>query len=176
MVLETLTPAERLAFVLHDLFGVPFNEIGTIVGRTPEAARMLASRARHRVRSGAVGPDADLGRQREVVDAFLAAARAGDFAALLELLDPDVVLRADVGAAAPAGFAPLIRGAAEVAGRALLFSQPGASSQPVLVNGAAGLLARRNGRLAAVLGFTVANGRIVEIEVLADPARLARLG
>jgi RNA polymerase sigma factor (sigma-70 family) len=175
VVLETLTPAERLAFVLHDLFGVPFNEIGTIVGRTPEAARMLASRARHRVRSGAVGPDADLGRQREVVDAFLAAARAGDFAALLELLDPDVVLRADVGAAAPAGFAPLIRGAAEVAGRALLFSQPGAVSQPVLVNGAAGLLARRNGRLAAVLGFTVTNGKIVEIEVLADPARLARL-
>jgi RNA polymerase sigma factor (sigma-70 family) len=175
VVLETLTPAERLAFVLHDLFAVPFSEIGPIVGRTPDAAKMLASRARRRVRSGAVGPDADLGRQREIVDAFLAAARAGDFTALLELLDPDVVLRADVGAAAPAGFAPLIRGAAEIAGRALLFSQPEASVQPVLVNGAAGALSWRGDRLAAVLGFTVAHGKIVEIEVLADPERLQRL-
>jgi RNA polymerase sigma-70 factor (ECF subfamily) len=176
VVLETLTPAERLAFVLHDLFGVPFSEIGPIVGRTPDAAKMLASRARRRVRSGSVGPDADVRRQREIVDAFLAAARAGDFGALVELLDPDVVLRADLGAAAPAGFAPLIRGAAEVAGRALLFSQPETDSRPALVNGAAGVLSMRRGRLVAVLGFTVAHGTIVAIDVLADPERLRRLG
>jgi RNA polymerase sigma-70 factor (ECF subfamily) len=175
VVLETLTPAERLAFVLHDLFGVPFSEIGPIVGRTPDAAKTLASRARRRVRDGAVGPDADLGRQREVVTAFLAAARAGDFSALLELLDPDVVLRADVGAAAPPGFMPLIRGAAEVAGRAVLFSRPETAVQPVLVNGAAGVLSWLDGRLFAVLGFTVAGGKIVEIEVLANPERLQRL-
>ena len=176
VVLETLTPAERLAFVLHDLFGVPFSEIGPIVGRTPDAAKMLASRARRRVRSGSVGPDADVRRQREIVDAFLAAARAGDFGALVELLDPDVVLRADLGAAAPAGFAPLIRGAAEVAGRALLFSQPETVSRPVLVNGAAGVLSTRRGRLVAVLAFTIAHGRIVAIDVLTDPERLRRLG
>jgi RNA polymerase sigma factor (sigma-70 family) len=176
VVLEMLTPAERLAFVLHDLFGVPFSEIGPIVGRTPDAAKTLASRARRRVRDGAVGPDADLGRQREIVTAFLAAARAGDFGALMELLDPDVVLRADVGARAPRGFAPLIRGAAEVAGRALLFSRPETSVQPVLVNGAAGVLSWQDGKLFAVLGFTVAHGAIVEIEVLADPERLERLG
>ena len=176
VVLEMLTPAERLAFVLHDLFGVPFSEIGPIVGRTPDAAKTLASRARRRVRDGAVGPDADLGRQREIVTAFLAAARAGDFGALMELLDPDVVLRADVGARAPRGFAPLIRGAAEVAGRALLFSRPETSVQPVLVNGAAGVLSWQDGKLFAVLGFTVAHGAIVEIEVLADPERLQRLG
>ena len=175
VVLETLTPAERLAFVLHDLFGVPFTEIGPIVGRTPDAAKMLASRARHRVRSGSVEPD-DLHRQREVVNAFMAAARGGDFGALVELLDPDVVLRADLGAAAPAGFAPLIRGAAEVAGRALLFSQPETDSRPALVNGAAGVLSMRRGRLVAVLGFTVAHGTIVAIDVLADPERLRRLG
>jgi RNA polymerase sigma factor (sigma-70 family) len=175
VVLETLTPAERLAFVLHDLFGVPFAEIGPIVGRTPDAARMLASRARRRVRSGAVEPDADPRRQREVVDAFLAAARAGDFAALVELLDPDVVLRADVGAAAPAGFVPLIRGAHQVAARAQLFSRSGVSSRHVLVNGAAGVLSWRDGRLFAVLAFTVAHGKIVGIDVLADPERLSRL-
>ena len=175
VVLETLTPAERLAFVLHDLFGVPFTEIGPIVGRTPDAARMLASRARRRVRSGAVKPDADPRRQREVVDAFLAAARAGDFGALVELLDPDVVLRADFGAAAPAGFAPLIRGADQVAGRAQLFSRSGVSSRHALVNGAAGVLSWRDGRLIAVLGFTVAHGKIVAIDVLADPERLSGL-
>jgi len=117
VVLETLTPAERLAFVLHDLFGVPFTDIGPIVGRTPDAAKTLASRARQRVRSGSVEPDTDLRRQREVVDAFMAAARDGDFGALVELLDPDVVLRADMGTAAPADFTLLIRGAAQVAGR-----------------------------------------------------------
>jgi RNA polymerase sigma factor (sigma-70 family) len=175
VVLETLTPAERLAFVLHDLFGVPFTEIGPIVGRTPDAAKMLASRARRRVRSGSVEPDADPRRQREIVGAFLAAARAGDFGALVELLDPDVVLRADMGAGAPPDLTPLV-GAAAVAGRALLFSQPGAISEHVLVNGAAGVIARRSGRLVAVLGFTIAHGKIVAIDVLADPERLGRLG
>jgi RNA polymerase sigma factor (sigma-70 family) len=175
VVLETLTPAERLAFVLHDLFGVPFSEIGPVVGRTPDAAKMLASRARRRVRSGAVGQDADLSRQREVVNAFLAAARAGDFAGLIELLDPDVVLRADLGAAASAGFVPLIRGAAEVAGRAVMFSRPETLAQEVLVNGAAGVLSWQDGKLFAVLAFTVTGGRIAEFEVLADPERLQRL-
>ena len=176
VVLETLTPAERLAFVLHDLFGVPFTEIGPIVGRTPDAAKMMASRARHRVRSGSVEPDTDLRRQREVVDAFMAAARDGDFGALVELLDPDVVLRADMGAAAPADFALHIRGAAQVAGRALMFSRPGVSSQYALVNGAAGILSWQDGRLVSVLGFTIAHGKIVAIDVLADPERLSRLG
>ena len=176
VVLETLTPAERLAFVLHDLFGVPFTDIGPIVGRTPDAARMLASRARQRVRSGSVEPDTDLRRQREVVDAFMAAARDGDFGALVELLDPDVVLRADMGTAAPADFTLLIRGAAQVAGRALLFSRPGVSSRHALVNGAAGLLSWQDDKLVAVLGFTIAHGKIVTIDVLADPERLSRLG
>ena len=176
VVLETLTPAERLAFVLHDLFGVPFTDIGPIVGRTPDAAKTLASRARQRVRSGSVEPDTDLRRQREVVDAFMAAARDGDFGALVELLDPDVVLRADMGAAAPADFTLLIRGAAQVAGRALLFSRPGVSSRHALVNGAAGLLSWQDDKLVAVLGFTIAHGKIVTIDVLADPERLSRLG
>ena len=157
------------------LFGVPFADIGPIVGRTPDAAKMLASRARRRVRSGAVEPDADPRRQREVVGAFLAAARAGDFGALVELLDPDVVLRADFGAAAPAGFAPLIRGAGQVAGRAQMFSRSGVSSRHALVNGAAGVLSWRDGRLIAVLGFTIAHGKIVAIDVLADPERLSRI-
>ena len=175
VVLETLTPAERLAFVLHDLFGVPFTDIGPIVGRTPDAAKTLASRARQRVRSGSVEPDTDLRRQREVVDAFMAAARDGDFGALVELLDPDVVLRADMGTAAPADFTLLIRGATQVAGRALLFYRPGVSSRHALVNGAAGLLSWQDGRLAAVLGFTIAHGKIVAIDVLADPERLSGL-
>jgi len=175
VVLETLTPAERLAFVLHDLFGVPFTDIGPIVGRTPDAAKTLASRARQRVRSGSVEPDTDLRRQREVVDAFMAAARDGDFGALVELLDPDVVLRADMGTAAPADFTLLIRGAAQVAGRALLFSRPGVSSRHALVNGAAGLLSWQDDKLVAVLGFTIAHGKIVAIDVLADPERLSGL-
>jgi RNA polymerase sigma factor (sigma-70 family) len=175
VVLETLTPAERLAFVLHDLFGVPFTEIGPIVGRTPDAAKMLASRARRRVRSGAVEPDADPRRQREIVEAFLAAARAGDFGTLVELLDPKVVLRADMGAPAPADITPVVLGAAAVAGRALLFAQPGGITEHALVNGAAGVLTRRNGKLVAVLGFTIAHGKIVAIDVLADPERLSRL-
>ena len=175
VVLDTLTPAERLAFVLHDLFGVPFTEIGPIVGRTPDAAKMLASRARRRVRSGSVEPDADPRRQREIVEAFLAAARAGDFGALVELLDPDVVLRADMGVAAPADLTMLVRGATAVAGRALLFAQPGGSSEHALGEGAAGVVTRRDGRMVAVLGFTITHGKIVAIDVLADPDRLSRL-
>ena len=175
VVLETLTPAERLAFVLHDLFGVPFTDIGPIVGRTPDAAKTLASRARQRVRSGSVEPDTDLRRQREVVDAFMAAARDGDFGALVELLDPDVVLRADLGAAAPAGFVPLVRGAAQVAARAQLFSRSGVSSRRAMVNGAAGVVSWQDGKLVAVLGFTIAHGKIVAIDVLADPERLSGL-
>jgi hypothetical protein len=129
-----------------------------------------------RVRSGSVQPDTDLSRQREIVDAFMAAARDGDFGALVELLDPDVVLRADMGAAAPADFALLIRGAAQVAGRALLFSRPGASSRHALVNGAAGVLSWQDGKLVAVLGFTIAHDKIFAIDVLADPEQLSRLG
>jgi RNA polymerase sigma-70 factor (ECF subfamily) len=154
---------------------VPFTEIGPIVGRTPDAAKMLASRARRRVRSGAVEPDADPRRQREIVEAFLAAARAGDFGTLVELLDPKVVLRADMGAPAPADITPVVLGAAAVAGRALLFAQPGGITEHALVNGAAGVLTRRNGKLVAVLGFTIAHGKIVAIDVLADPERLNRL-
>ena len=135
---------------------------------------MLASRARHRVRSGSVEPD-DLHRQREVVDAFMAAARGGDFGALVELLDPDVVLRADFGAAPPAGFVPLVRGAAQVAARAQLFSRSGVSSRRAMVNGAAGVVSWQDGKLVAVLGFTIAHGKIVAIDVLADPERLSGL-
>ncbi|MEV4601669.1 sigma-70 family RNA polymerase sigma factor [Amycolatopsis sp. NPDC049253] len=171
VVLETLSPAERLAFVLHDLFGVPFAEIAPIVGRTPATAAQLASRARRRVR-GAALPDADVAAQREVIDAFLAASRSGDFDALLAVLDPDVVLRADTGVA---GGSRLIRGAAAVAGQAVLFEQLGAESRPVLVNGAAGLVALVDGKPMSVFCPTVRAGRIVEINILADPERLAQL-
>jgi RNA polymerase sigma factor (sigma-70 family) len=174
VVLETLAPAERLAFVLHDMFAVPFDEIAAIVGRTPAAARQLASRARRRVQGAAPVPDADLTRQREVVDAFLAAARGGDFDALLAVLDPDVVLRGDRGAV-PAGASREVRGARAVAEQALAFSQLGQFAQPVLVNGAAGVVVAPGGRPFSVVGFTVSRGKIVEIDVLADPARLARL-
>jgi RNA polymerase sigma factor (sigma-70 family) len=174
VVLETLAPAERLAFVLHDMFAVPFEEIAAIVGRSPAAARQLASRARRRVQGAATVPDADLTRQRAVVDAFLAAARDGDFDALLAVLDPDVVVRADVGAVG-AGAAREVRGAAAVARQALSFSRFAPFAQPALVNGAAGFVAAPGGRPFAVLGFTVRRGKIVEIDVLADPARLRRL-
>lgn len=176
VVLETLTPAERLAFVLRDMFGVPFDEIAPIVGRTETATRQLASRARRRVRGAPVAPDPDLARQREVVEAFLAASRGGDFDALVSVLDPEVVLRADRGAAL--GGSVEVRGAAAVAGQALTFSRLGAGGGVVrhaLVNGAAGLVATREGRPFSVLGFTVAGGRIVEIDILADPDRLSRL-
>ena len=175
VVLETLDPAERLAFVLHDMFDVPFDEIATIVERCPAAARQLASRARRRVKGAALVPDADLARQREAVGAFLAAAREGDFGALLEVLDPDVVLRADVGAV-PAGASRVIRGAPAVAEQALAYARRlGPVARPALVNGAAGIVAAPGGQPISVLGFTVTGGRIVEIDILADPERLSRL-
>ena len=181
VVLETLAPAERLAFVLHDMFAVPFEQIAPIVGRTPASARQLASRARRRVQ-GAAAPDPDLGRQREVVEAFLAAARGGDLEALVAVLAPDVVLRADVGAVAaaalPAGASRLVRGARAVAGQALTFERlgsGGAVSRLALVNGAVGVVTTRDGAVVTVLGFTVAGGRVAEIDILADRERLARL-
>ncbi|WP_028922645.1 RNA polymerase sigma factor SigJ [Pseudonocardia acaciae] len=177
VVLETLAPAERLAFVLHDTFGVPFEQIAPLVGRSPAAARQLASRARRRVRASAPVPDPDLDRQREVVDAFLVAARDGDFDALVAVLDPDVVLRADQGALA-VGAPAEVRGAAAVARQAITYSRlgaPGSRVRPALVNGAAGLVASRDGRPFSVLGFTVSAGKVVELDILADPERLARL-
>ena len=173
VVLETLAPAERLAFVLHDVFALPFEEIATVVGRSPAAARQLASRARRRVQSAAV-PDADRDRQREVVNAFLAAARAGDFAALLAVLDPDVVERCDGGALLP-NRSRVLQGARTVAGQALAAARR-RSVQPARVNGAAGLVSwDAEGRPFAVLGFVITGGRIVEIDVLVDPERLSRL-
>ncbi|MEU6330795.1 RNA polymerase sigma factor SigJ [Streptomyces sp. NPDC047049] len=174
VVLETLTPVERLAFVLHDMFAVPFDEIAPLVDRTPAAARQLASRARRRVQGTAPAPDTDLARQREVVDAFLAASRGGDFEALLAVLDPDVVLRADAGDA-PEGVSTLVRGARAVVERALTFSRFAAFARPALVNGAPGLVTARDGRPFSVMGFTLAHGKIVEINILADLARLSRL-
>jgi RNA polymerase sigma factor (sigma-70 family) len=171
VVLETLTPAERLAFVLHDMFGVPFDEIARIVDRSPDAARQLASRARRRVRAENPIPDADLAAQREVVDAFLAAAREGDFDRLLAVLDPDVVLRADFGPARSRE----VRGAEAVAGQAIGFSRLGLVMHPAIVNGAAGAVATRDGRPFSVGGVTVRGGRIVELDFLADPERLSRL-
>jgi len=174
VVLETLAPAERLAFVLHDMFGVPFEEIAAIVGRSPVSARQLASRARRRVRGAAV-PDADLNLQRQVVDAFLKAARGGDFEALLRVLDPDVVLRADRGDIRP-GASRLVRGAHAVAQQALEFSRFAPFARPALVNGAAGIVVLDDtGRPFSVLGFTVVRGTIVEIDILADPTRLSQL-
>jgi RNA polymerase sigma-70 factor, ECF subfamily len=175
VVLETLPPAERLAFVLHDMFDVPFEEIAPIVGRSAAAARQLASRARRRVRGATPMPDLDLSRQREVVEAFVAAARKNDFDALLAVLDPDVVLRADRGAMPP-GALRVIRGARTVAERALAFCRIAGSIRPALVNGAAGIVAfAQDGGPFSVIGFTVRHGKIVEIDVLADPARLRRL-
>ncbi len=174
VVLETLAPAERLAFVLHDMFAVPFEEIAPIVGRSAGAARQLASRARRRVQAATV-PDADLARQRAVVDAFLAASRGGDFEALLAVLDPDVVVRADVGAV-PAGASREVRGARAVARQALSFSRVAGFARPALVNGAAGVVSLApDGRPFSVMGFTVRHGKIVEIYILADPARLRQL-
>jgi RNA polymerase sigma factor (sigma-70 family) len=174
VVLEALAPAERLAFVLHDLFGVPFEDIAPIVGRTPAAARQLASRARRRVRSGAPVPDPDLARQRRVVEAFLAAARDGDFDALVAVLDPDVVLRVDLGEA-PAGISSLVRGAAAVAGRALMFRDTSQHARFALVNGAMGVVTTRTDKAMSVMAFTIADGRVAAIDILADPVRLAAL-
>jgi len=174
VVMETLEPAERLAFVLHDVFGMTFDEIARIVDRTPAAARQLASRARRRIRSEAPNSDRDVRRQRPVVEAFVAAAREGDFERLVSLLDPNVVLRADGGALASAS--RIVRGARAVAAGAATFSKLGLSAQLVLVNGQLGFVSRRpDGRVFAVLGFTIADGKIVEIDILADPERLSRL-
>jgi RNA polymerase sigma factor (sigma-70 family) len=172
VVLETLSPAERLAFVLHDMFAVPFDEIAPIVGRSPSAARQLASRARRRVQGATNVPDADLTRQREVVDAFLAAARNGDFDALVAVLDPDVALRADSGAV-PAGASREVRGAAAVAKRAA--KGRARAARPALVNGEVGVVVAPRGRLLMVLGFTISGGKIVEIDAIADPERLRQL-
>ncbi len=172
VVLETLTPAERLAFVLHDMFAVPFEEIAGIVDRSPEAARQLASRARRRVRGAAPAPDADLQAQWEVVDAFFAAARNGDFDALVAVLDPDVVLRADGGFA---GISREVRGAETVAGQALMWSRVDLTIQRALINGAAGVVSTRNGRPFSVGALTVRSGKIVEFDILSDPERLAQL-
>jgi RNA polymerase sigma factor (sigma-70 family) len=174
VVLETLNPAERLAFVLHDMFGVPFDEIAPVVDRSPEAARQLASRARRRVQGENAVPDADLDTQREVLDAFLAAARTGDFEALVEVLDRDVVLRADrrgVSIGAPR----VVRGAANVARGALAFSRLDIEVRPALVNGAVGTVTFRDGRPFAIAGFTIRNRRIVEMDIIADPERLDRV-
>jgi RNA polymerase sigma-70 factor (ECF subfamily) len=175
VVLDTLSPAERLAFVLHDMFDLPFDEIAPMVGRSPEAARQLASRARRRVRGAEVpAPDPDLARQRGVVDAFFQAARGGDFDALVALLDPDVVLRSDFGPRRPA--APVVtRGAAAVARQALLGALPGAQLHPALVNGTAGVVITVKGRPFAVMGFTVTAGGIAEIDAIADPDRVRRI-
>jgi RNA polymerase sigma factor (sigma-70 family) len=174
VVLETLAPAERLAFVLHDTFGLPFEEIAPIVDRSEVATRQLASRARRRVRGVAPVPDPDLARQREVVDAFLGAAREGDFGALLATLDPDIVLRSDGGLLRP-GLSREVRGARGVAEGALTFSRIAPFAQPALVNGAAGVVAVRRGQPISVMGFAVKGGKIVEIDVLAEPERLNRL-
>src|ERR671917_66944 len=174
VVLETLAPAERLAFVLHDMFAVPFEEIAPIVGRSPTAARQLASRARRRVQGAATSADAGLVCQREAVDAFLAASREGDFEALLAVLDPDVVLRID-GGAVRAGLSREVRGVRAVAEQTLTFSRLSPFVRPALVNGVAGVVVAPRGRPFAVMGFTVRRGKIVEIDVLADPARLRQL-
>ena len=172
VVLEMLAPAERLAFVLHDMFSVPFEDIAPVVGRTPAATRQLASRARRRVQGATPRPDADVARQRKVVDAFFAAAERGDFDALVGVLDPDVVLRSDQGPAEPMR---LVRRAEAVAGQALMFAGPQRRLRPVLVNGAAGVVVEIDERPVAVMAFTVAGGRVVAIDALGDAARLRDL-
>jgi RNA polymerase sigma-70 factor (ECF subfamily) len=175
VVLESLTPAERLAFVLHDVFGIPFDQIAPVVERSPAAARQLASRARRRVRAQAPEPDADLAVQRRAVDAFLAAARDGDFEGLLRVLDPDVVLRVDGGPNAPRPFArPPLVGAEAVARGAASFRGAADRVEPVIVNGGPGMLVRFPAR-SLVAAFTVARGRIVAIDIIADPEKLRGL-
>jgi len=171
VVLETLQPAERIAFVLHDTFAVPFDEIAGIVGRSPAATRQLASRARRRVRQATLDPDADPGTQRQVVEAFLSAARRGDLDALVALLDPDVVVRADSGRPP----VRLVRGSQVVAEKALVFSAVSAEARVALVGGLAGIVARAQGRPMTVMGFAVRKGRVVEMDILTDPVRLQRL-
>jgi RNA polymerase sigma factor (sigma-70 family) len=172
VVLETLTPAERLAFVLHDMFAVPFDEIAPIVDRSPDAARQLASRARRRVRAERTVPDTDLEGQREVIDAFLAAAREGDFERLVAALDPEVVLRQDFG---PDGGSREVRGAAAVAGQALGYAQAGLDIRPALINGVAGAVAFRDGQPFSIGAVTVRSGKIVELDFFADQERLKEL-
>lgn len=172
VVLETLNPAERLAFVLHDMFAVPFEQIAPIIDRSPQATRQLASRARRRVQGSAPAPDADLNAQWKVVDAFLAAARHGDFEALVAVLDPDVVLNADGGLT---GMSRHARGAEVVAGQALMFSRLDLDPRRAVVNGAAGMVSLLDGRPFSVAAVTVQAGRIVQIDILADPERLAAL-
>ena len=171
VVLETLTPAERLAYVLHDMFSVPFDEIAAILGRSPDATRQLASRGRRRIRHADATPDADMAAQQEVVKAFLAAARDGDFASLVAALDPDVVRRADLGSGALAE----VRGAEAVARGAMAASLLGLDVRPVLVNGAPGWISLRDGKVFSVVALTLRNGRITTIDILLDPVRLARL-
>ena len=173
VVLETLTPAERLAFVLHDMFAVPFESIAPIVDRSPQATRQLASRARRRVRGAAPVPDADLTAQWEVVEAFLAAAREGDFDALVAVLDPDVVLRSDGGRLA--GLTQYVRGAEAVAGQALIWSRVDLTMRRALVNGAAGMVTFLHGQPFSIAAVTVRNGKIAEIDFLTDPERIAQL-
>jgi RNA polymerase sigma-70 factor (ECF subfamily) len=172
VVLEMLSPAERLAFVLHDMFAVPFDDIARIIDRSPEATRQLASRARRRVRAEHTAPDADLNAQREVVDAFLAASREGDFERLVTLLDPEIVLRADFG---PGGASHELRGRDAVLERAKFYARLGLEHKPALVNGAVGGVALRDGKPFSVGAFTVRDGKIVEMDFIADPARLAEL-
>ncbi|HUY99168.1 MAG TPA: sigma-70 family RNA polymerase sigma factor [Thermomicrobiaceae bacterium] len=174
VVLEMLSPDERLAFVLHDMFGVPFDDIAPMVDRSPAAARQLASRARRRVQGRAPAPDSDLRSQREVVDAFFAAARHGDFEALVAVLHPNVVLRADFGAAS--GAPGEVRGPDAVARLALMFAHPDRMVRPMLINGAAGVAIFARGRPISLMGFTIVRDRIVEIDAIADARRLRRLG
>jgi RNA polymerase sigma factor (sigma-70 family) len=174
VVLDKLTPAERVAYVLHDLFAVPFEEIAVIAGRTPAATRQLASRARRRVQQEAPAPDVDLSRQRQVVDAFFAAAHRGDLAALLAVLDPDIVLRSDGGTKVPQATA-IVQGAEAVASRALSFAHLHPYARPIVINGIAGVLVAPQGRPFSVMAFTVVANRIVAIDALADPDRLAAL-
>jgi RNA polymerase sigma factor (sigma-70 family) len=175
VVLDTLTPAERLSFVLHDMFDLPFEEVAPMVGRTPAAARQLASRARRRVRGADLpAPDSDLTVQRRVVDAFYAAARNGDFEGLVKVLDPDVVLRVD-GGPELARASGVVRGAAAVAGQAMIGARPETELWPALVNGSAGAVVTVRGRPFVVMGFTVVRGRIAEIDIVGGSQRVARV-
>jgi RNA polymerase sigma-70 factor (ECF subfamily) len=173
IVLETLTPAERLAFVLHDMFAVPFDDIAPIVDRSPEATRQLASRARRRVRGAEPGPDVDLHAQWEVVDAFIAAARDGDFDALVAVLDPDVVLRSDGGRIE--GLSQYVVGAEAVAGQAVMWGRVDLTRRRALINGAAGMVVYREGEPFSICAVTVKNGKLAELDFLADPERIAQL-
>ncbi|MFG2022943.1 sigma-70 family RNA polymerase sigma factor [Streptomyces sp. NPDC048825] len=173
VVLETLSPAERLAFVLHDMFDVPFDEIAPVLGRNSASTRQLASRARRRVQGAAPSADADITRKREVVNAFLTASRGGDFEALLAVLDPEVVARSDGGTLVPS---VLRRGAADVASQAITFARFAADVRLVLVNGTPGVVSFAEGRPLSVMSFTIRNGRITELDILTDPSRLATLG